>query len=116
MSRRLRKIGLVLVGTLGALVALELVLQVGAFLLHRSAAAPAGAGADVTVLCVGDSFTYGLGAADPSQSYPSVMARSPRLAGVQVINLGWPGQDSGRVLARLPDQLATTRPSAAVVS
>ena len=115
MSRRLRKIGLVLVGTLGALVALELVLQVGAFLLHRSAAAPAGAGADVTVLCVGDSFTYGLGAADPSQSYPSVMARSPRLAGVQVINLGWPGQDSGRVLGRLPDQLATTRPSAVCV-
>lgn len=115
MARPLRKIGLLLLGTLGGLVALEVVLQVGALVLGRGAAAPAVSAGGVTVLCVGDSFTYGLGAADPTQSYPSVLGRSPGLEDVQVVNLGWPGQDSGRILARLPAQLATSEPAVVCV-
>jgi lysophospholipase L1-like esterase len=111
MARPLRKLGLLLLGTLGGLVALEVVLQVGALVLGRGAAVPVTSGDGVAVLCVGDSFTYGLGAAEPAQSYPSVLGRSPGLEDVQVVNLGWPGQDSGRVLARLPAQLETTRPA-----
>ncbi len=115
MARRLRKTGLVLLGTLGGLVALEIVLQVGALVLGRAASAPAVSGDGAVVLCVGDSFTYGLGAADPEQSYPSVLGRVPGFEDVQVVNLGWPGQDSGRVLARLPAQLETVSPAVVCV-
>lgn len=97
-----------------ALVVLELLLQVGAFVASsRPAAAPA-AGAGAPILCVGDSYTYGLGATASEHSYPGELqaALQQRLgaAAPAVVNAGWPGQNSREALLRLDALLEQKRP------
>ena len=65
-----------------------------------------------TVLALGDSLTYGIGAA-PDNSYPTVLAG---LTGWQVVNAGVPGDTSAQSLARLPALLAEHRPQLVIVS
>ncbi|RYF38657.1 MAG: arylesterase, partial [Comamonadaceae bacterium] len=55
---------------------------------------PVAAGA--TVLALGDSITFGLGAA-PQESYPEVLAQ---LTGWKVVNAGVSGDTSTQALAR----------------
>ncbi|MBK8978539.1 MAG: hypothetical protein IPM29_21795 [Planctomycetes bacterium] len=115
-----RRLLLTLLGTLAGLVALELALQLAALVVgvgagREAGAAAAGAGVrDGVVLCVGDSFTYGFGA-EPSQSYPRRLeARLRAAAGDpawQVVNGGWSGNHSPRLLEDLPRQLARHRPA-----
>ncbi len=64
--------------------------------------APAGA----TVLALGDSITFGMGAA-PDSSYPSVLAR---LSGWNVVNAGVSGDTSAAALARLAPLLQEHSP------
>jgi len=71
---------------------------------------PVAAGA--TVLALGDSLTFGLGAA-PEASYPEVLAR---LTGWKVVNAGVSGDTSAQALARLPALLEEHRPALVVVS
>ena len=65
------------------------------------------------VLCVGDSYTFGIGASTRDRAYPK------QLEGVlndrstqswQVRNGGWAGQNSREVLGRLPGQLREWNP------
>lgn len=88
------------------LVVLELALQLGALVVARTATAPpAAAGA---VLCVGDSFTFGVGASGPAAAYPARLQEALAALGrpgVAVANAGFPGQHSGDVLTKLPGQL-----------
>jgi len=91
--------------------ALEGALQVGALVLwSRRGSVAAGEGA---LLCVGDSFTYGLGATGQAGSYPRQLEALLRENGgaATVVNGGWPGQSSREVLLRLPEQLARHRPA-----
>jgi acyl-CoA hydrolase len=71
-------------------------------------AIPAGA----TVLALGDSITFGTGAA-PEASYPAVLAR---LSGWNVVNAGVPGDTSAGALARLPQLLRQHSPALVMVS
>jgi hypothetical protein len=112
-----RKFTLVLLGSLLALVALEAALQVLAFLnwqqRGRTAARPR-EDARETVLCVGDSFTFGLGATDSNNAWPAAAERAfaalrPERP-LRFSNLGWPGSNSAAVLGRLPRQLEAERP------
>jgi acyl-CoA thioesterase I len=64
---------------------------------------PAGA----SVLALGDSITFGTGAA-PEQSYPAVLAQ---LTGWNVINAGVPGHVSAQSLERLPALLQEHQPA-----
>lgn len=110
-----RKLILVAFGVAAALVALEIVLQVVAYVIWSTRAAPAAPVSDGArvVLCVGDSFTYGLRATETNNAYPAVAQRALAEgsgAPIRFVNLGWPGQDSAQVLARLPAQLARHRP------
>ena len=96
------------------LLTLELVLQIAAFVVWSSRSRPTAATstADKTILCIGDSFTYGLGARDLDNAYPQSMARVLREQGeaIDVVNAGWPGSTSQDVLMRLPALLATHHP------
>ena len=71
-------------------------------------ALPAGS----VVLALGDSITYGTGAA-PEAAYPAQLAQ---LTGWTVINGGVPGDTSAQALARLPALLAEHQPALLIVS
>lgn len=98
------------------LVVLEAVMQVGAYVVwleDRKPPPDLSSGQDV-VLCVGDSWTHGMGSSDPKQfSYPARLQPLLRKATNRewiVVNGGQSGQNSRDVLQRLPSQLAEFRP------
>lgn len=97
-----------------ALALAELVLQAGSFVLWSRQRRPVPAATGNVVLCVGDSWTQGMGSADPlTGSYPARLQRQLHAAGhvgVSVVNGGQSGQNSRDVLERLPAQLADYRP------
>jgi len=105
---RLRK---VLAAAAVFLITLEVVLQIGALAMVTFVAPPAGAGPATgtrSVLCVGDSYTFGIGATSPAGSYPGQLATALAargLAGVGVDNAGFPGQHSADLLSKLSGQL-----------
>ena len=113
-GRRFGRGGLVMVAVVGSLVAMEGVLQLGAFVVARTVAQRAPSSGDgAVVLCVGDSHTFGLPLPE-AESYPSqLQARLDAAHGVgayHVVNLGVPSVNSGFVLNRLERQLAQLRP------
>ena len=111
--RRARRFRAVALGVVAGLVAFELVMQVLAFVTwqRNDGFAVQGQGEGPRVLCVGDSFTFGLGASGEG-SYPHQLELllAETLPGVSVVNGGRPGQDSAQVLRRLPAQLRTVAP------
>ncbi len=67
---------------------------------------------DRVILCLGDSFTYGIGAG-AGESYPAHLQRmisQVHPEGVRVVNLGHPYMDSTSLLAALPDYLDRWNP------
>jgi lysophospholipase L1-like esterase/tetratricopeptide (TPR) repeat protein len=73
---------------------------------------PARADDQRIVLCLGDSFTYGMGSSSPAKSYPQQLEHllqqdDPRW---RVVNRGWPGRNSREVLTTLEESLGTLRP------
>jgi lysophospholipase L1-like esterase/Tfp pilus assembly protein PilF len=103
-----------LLALLVGIVALEFTLQLAALIawgMGGSAKTP-GSG-NGPVLCVGDSYTYGLGATATERSYPGVLQKllAARLdPAPAVVNAGWPGQNSREALLRLEEQLETNQP------
>ncbi len=69
-----------------------------------------------TVLCFGDSLTYGSGAGGfdprPGASFPEALARE---TGLNVVRSGVPGETTDRGLARLPRVLEAERPALVVL-
>ncbi|MEM7200317.1 MAG: GDSL-type esterase/lipase family protein [Planctomycetota bacterium] len=99
---------------------LEAVLQAGAAVVwftHRQN--PTATGADHTsILCVGDSFTFGFGKTTDSGSYPAQLEQQlaqQGFDGIRVLNHGWPGKSSRDVLAQLDADLTELRPRIAYV-
>lgn len=78
----------------------------------------AGAGANVAVACLGDSYTYGSGV-EPAQAYPNRLDALLRegfvLRDVTAVNLGYPGLEASSLLTLLPDLLERYSPRVAVV-
>jgi lysophospholipase L1-like esterase len=103
-----------------ALVA-EAGLQIAAFFVQRSTRAQmpvAWVTGNVRILCLGDSNTYGLWV-DRSQAYPQQLealwnqrVETPKL---EVLNLGFPGTNSSRVVRELPGMLETLDPDVVIV-
>jgi hypothetical protein len=121
-SARARRLCLriVLVALL-TLVTMELLLQ-GAGLLVRAlsprGSAAAGDSSAITILCVGDSHTYGLPLAK-EDSYPAQLERAlseryPERE-FRVVNLGIPGLNSGYTANRLERQGMQLRPDLVMV-
>jgi len=116
ISRRLgQAAGIVL----SSLVGLEVTLRIGALLAHAffSRDATRVDASSVTILCVGDSHTYGA-PLPREQSYPAQLQAaldqgfsSPHF---EVLNLGVPGVNSAFVANRLERQILELRPHAVV--
>ena len=112
-----KRIRAALLWLLGGLVALEGALQLASWITWKRAARRAADGPAAegkVILCVGDSFTWGVGASDPAHSYPSRLASL--LAGseagpVRVVNQSLPGRNSREVLERLDSHLEAFRPA-----
>lgn len=103
-------------GLAAALLLLEIVLRVvGMVHVRRTIEArPAPAAGAERLLCVGDSFTEGLGA-EPHESYPTqlqqLLRRQTGRATLAVVNRGRAGLNSAQVLAQITAHLDTVRPS-----
>jgi len=106
-------------GALLLLVLVELALQAAAPLVQRAMLRrppTPSADAPLTILCVGDSNTYGLHV--PQWSYPAqLQARlAPRFRSpVAVVNRGVPGQSTRQVAEGLPDDLRAARPDLVLI-
>lgn len=110
--RRWRRLRAVAVGVLLAAGLIELTLQVASYVAWRRESGgdrPPGR----VLLCIGDSLTFGLGAAPP-EAYPSRLQGllAERGAAWSVVNAGIPGNCSADVLHRLPRLLESLRPEA----
>lgn len=97
----MRRVRYILIVSFASLVLLEVGLQLAALTtcwwFGPSVRASNEAGR--SVLCIGDSFTFGDGASDASRSYPSCLERELQRLGhaVRVTNAGFPGRDSYNV-------------------
>jgi len=120
--RRGRAVGRAVLALVVPLFLVEAVLQIGALAVARFVDDPRVAHAvepRCEVLCVGDSYTFGLGASDRANSYPAALERrlaaDARTAGWRVANRGWPGRNSREVLERIEAQLVELHPRHVVV-
>jgi GDSL-like Lipase/Acylhydrolase family len=114
------RIGLILLGLLLSLAAVEGLLQVGALIVRWTVREEASTrlGSDPRVLFLGDSNTYGL-YVEKAQAYPFVFeaewnARKD-VPPVQVINLAFPGTNSSQVRHLVRPVLREIEPTAVVV-
>jgi hypothetical protein len=119
VKRTLRQALIAFVATLLVIeVGLQLASLVARPLLMRKSRRDASPDA-ITILCVGDSHTYGAPLPD-EESYPSQLqvlldARYPEWE-LNVVNLGFPGVNSAFVASRLESQLQQIRPHLVMVS
>jgi lysophospholipase L1-like esterase len=109
-------------GFVFGLLALELILQVGA---RYVAATGQDFGSSWTtrlarrVLCVGDSNTYGVYLVDRSRAYPQQLERlwneTAPAPPIEVLNLGYPGTNSSVLRNTFPDMLDGLLPDVVIV-
>lgn len=101
------------------LVVLEFILQlVGFFLTWNLKKQHVKANTDFIILCIGDSFTYGLGA--PSdESYPKqlqhILNKAAPERHIKVINLGIPGYSSSQCLRYLKQEVDSYEPKIVLI-
>ena len=74
---------------------------------HRAVPVAESSAGPFRILCVGDSFTFGVGA-PPGGSYPAQLESV--LPGAQVINAGLPGTSSPALRKRLPSLMEKYQP------
>ena len=104
----------ILLGLLVLLVATEIALRtLSTWNPFRLPDPPPKGDEELTVLCVGDSFTYGMGA-PRGESYPDHLQEMLRPT-VRVVNRGWPGANSALMAAYLPAWLAEEEPDLVLV-
>jgi len=115
MKPLFKQISIAALWVLISLVILEAVLQLGALIIKENAwrAKTHWLTGNVRVLALGDSNTYGL-YLPAEDSYPSQLEKQWNTAHpempIEIINLGYPGTNSFRLLANLPDILDTFKP------
>ncbi len=111
-----KRLALVPLGILLGLLMLEGGLQIGAFFMKRSTRGElpvAWVTGNLRVLCLGDSNTYGLWL-ERKQAYPQQLEAlwNERVAApkLEVVNLGFPGTNSSRLVRDLPRLLESFDP------
>ncbi len=120
-ARWLSRLGLIPLGVLFALLALEAALQVGALYVRATGRAlpTAWLTGNARVLCLGDSNTYGIYLTSRSQAYPQQLEalwnQTPGAPRIEVLNLGYPGTNSSRLRRDLPRMLETLAPNLVII-
>jgi lysophospholipase L1-like esterase len=119
--RFLRRLPAILAGFVLAVVVValltEITLRIGGAFLRNDAKTDGKKKEKITVLCVGDSFTRGIGAS-PGMSYPEQLQRlcdSVAPGKAEVISIGEAGQNSSQILDRLQKTLAKSSPDVVVM-
>ena len=103
-------------GLILALLAMEAGLRLLGAASERKQGRPVEAGQAKTILCIGDSLTYGIGASYDTDYPGQLNALFKKNGGsYTVINRGIPGANTSIVLRRLPEMLQKTRPSAVIL-
>ena len=113
-----KRIGVGLLGLAAALLAAELLLRFVGFAYERAQNRTAGGhGKTSTVLCVGDSFTYGVGASSGAASYPEQLSSLLRRSGgtYQALNRGVPTANTTQLLGQFAGELEKARPAAVII-
>lgn len=116
-----RRLALVVLGVGLAIVVLEVALQLGALALWTTGRPTplSWLGGRRRVLCLGDSNTYGLRLANRGDAYPQQVERLwnavPERAPIEVLNLGYPGTNSSKLIHDLPRMLETLRPDIVII-
>jgi lysophospholipase L1-like esterase len=114
-SRRvLYRLAAILIGLLVALLLLEGGLRLAAPLM--SGLRGGATSAKATILCVGDSHTFGLHV-PPNLSYPAQLQQrlDASAQSIGVVNYGVPGRNSGALLQQLASYLDDVRPDVVLV-
>jgi len=116
-----KRLALVPIGVLLGLLVLEGGLQIGAFWMKRTKRGElpvAWVTGNLRVLCLGDSNTYGLWL-ERNEAYPQQLEalwnesiETPKL---EVLNLGFPGTNSSRLVRDLPRLLETFEPDIVIL-
>lgn len=116
-----KKLTLVPIGIVVGLLVLEGGLQLGALVLKgqkRGEIPAAFLTGNLQVLCVGDSNTYGLWL-ERSEAYPqqleAIWNQRHAPPDLEVLNLGFPGTNSSRIVRDLPRLLETLDPDVLIV-
>src|SRR5262245_14874294 len=118
-----KRLALAPIGLLLALLILEGGLQIGAFFLKRSKRGElpvAWVTGNLRVLCLGDSNTYGLWLEQrEKEAYPQQLEAlwNARVAApkLEVLNLGFPGTNSSRLVRDVPRLLETLHPDVLIL-
>lgn len=119
-----RRLATILLAVLAALITVllltELALQGAAWFALRARGDPGSGSGAITVLCVGDSWTYGDGSGDPARlSYPAQLKAllDARLGKgrYRVVNEGRPGATTAEILPLLPRMVRKYKPSIVVL-
>lgn len=95
---------------------LEITLQTASLFLRFRIKENLVKGGDFNILCVGDSFTYGLGA-PKDESYPRQLEKilsTYHQGRIKVVNLGVPGYNSSQCLLKLRDSIGVYKPKAII--
>lgn len=115
-----REIGVVVaVGIITSMIVIEISMRVcGFFLENRNVSPPPVAGTQYRILCLGDSFVYGIGA-DEHHSFPAQLAdilntkQSDKT--YRVFNEGFPGDTTHRVLEKLQPGIEKVKPQLVIL-
>ena len=118
-ARLARRIGLVALGIVLALLVSEALLQAGAWVVRlRGEPAATASGGRRRIICIGDSNTYGL-YLERTQAYPAVLQQrwnaEPGLGTAEILNLGVPGTNSSKLRSNLPRLLHAFQPDAVLI-
>src|ERR1700752_1548688 len=117
----LTRCALVALGTLRGLAVLEIGLQTaGAWNRITTPPAPVvWSTGNRRVLCLGDSNTYGIYLKERAEAYPQQLESQwnalSHAARIEVLNFGYPGTNSSRLLRDLPRMLETLRTNLVLV-
>lgn len=111
-----KKLFVLVLGALSALLLLEAGLRLFGAFETREGSPRISNDARADILCLGDSFTFGLGAS-PLQSYPAQLRKLLETApGAPSLAIkGFPGENSSEILAKTAGILDTVQPKTAIV-